>query len=180
MVGAYVALVGVLALQRLGELWLSRRNTAWARAAGAVEHGRGNYPFMVVLHTAFLFGCVAEVVLLDRPFQLAWAAPMAALLVGAQALRAWTVHALGPRWNTRVFVLPDAAPVFTGPYAFMRHPGYLAVAIEGLALPLLHGAWITATAFTAANTVLLAARIRCEDRALHAPRASAAPRRSAT
>lgn len=177
MVKAYVALVGVVALQRLGELWLSRRNTVWARAEGAVEYGRGHYPFMVVLHTAFLLGCVAEVALLERPFQIAWAAPMAALLIGAQALRFWTVHALGPRWNTRVFVVPGAAPVVTGPYAWMRHPGYLAVAVEGLALPLLHGAWLTATVFTLANTILLTARIRCEDRALYPPRSLAASSR---
>jgi len=166
MVTAYLIVVALVAAQRVAELVISRRHASWARERGAVEHGRGHYPAMVALHTAFLAACVAEVLALDRPFQPELAAPMLLLLLGAQALRVWCIRALGPQWNTRVLVVPGMSRVERGPYAFLRHPNYLAVAAEGFALPLLHGAWLTAAVFSLANAVLLAVRIRCEDRAL--------------
>jgi len=162
----YLGVVSAVTLQRVIELLISRRNVAWARKRGAVEHGRAQYPVMVALHTAFLIGCVVEVVLCDRPFRLELAVPMFALLLGAQILRVWCIRTLGPYWNTRVLVIPCAHRVTQGPYAWLRHPNYLAVAIEGFALPLLHGAWLTAIAFSLANAVLLAVRMRCEDRVL--------------
>jgi len=166
MVTFYLVVVGAVAAQRVAELVISRRHACWARTRGAVEHGRGHYPAMVVLHTAFLAACVVEVVALDRPFQAAVAAPMFALLLASQALRVWCIRALGPLWNTRVLVVPGGPRIQSGPYAYLRHPNYLAVVVEGFALPLLHGAWLTATVFSMANAMLLAVRIRCEDRAL--------------
>lgn len=166
MVSAYLLLLSVVAVQRLAELRVSRRNTRWALARGGLEFGHGQLAAMKILHTAFLIGCGVEVVALHRPFVASVAVPMLILLVACQGVRFWTMRALGPRWNTRVIVVPDMAPVTSGPYRWLRHPNYLAVAVEGIALPLVHGAWITAVAFTLANTVLLARRIRCEDRAL--------------
>jgi methyltransferase len=165
-------LVALVAVQRLAELQLSRRHSDRARARGGVEYGRGHYPAMVLLHTAFLVGCVLEVALLDRPFRPALAAAMAVLFAAATALRLWCITSLGPFWTTRVWVVPGASLVERGPYAFLRHPNYLAVAVEGVALPLLHGAWITATAFTLANAALMSVRIPCEDRALAGARAA--------
>ena len=54
----------------------------------------------------------------------------------------------------------------SGPYRFLRHPNYVAVVVEGVALPLVHAAWITAVVFTVLNAGLLAVRIRTEDAAL--------------
>ena len=121
---------------------------------------------MKVLHTGFLLACAAEVVLLQRPFVPALGWPMLGLALAAQALRYWAIATLGPRWNMRVIVVPGAPPVDRGPYRWLRHPNYVAVAIEGLALPLVHGAWLTALVFSVANAWLLAVRIRCEERAL--------------
>jgi len=87
-------------------------------------------------------------------------------VVAAQALRWWCIVTLGPRWNTRVIVVPGLAPVVAGPYRVLRHPNYLAVAVEGAALPLVHGCWITAVSFTVANALLLRVRIRVENEAL--------------
>jgi methyltransferase len=125
---------------------------------------------MVALHTGLLIACPAEVWLADRPFVPALAWPMLAVLAGAQALRWWCIHTLGPRWNTRVIVVPGLPLVTGGPYRWrwLRHPNYVAVVAEGLALPLVHTAWITATVFTVLNAVLLTVRIRCENRALAA------------
>ena len=91
---------------------------------------------------------------------------MLALLVAAHALRWWCITSLGPQWNTRVVVVPGLALVARGPYRWLRHPNYVAVVVEGVALPLVHSAWITAVVFTVLNAVLLRTRIRVEDRAL--------------
>lgn len=159
----FVALTGV---ERLVELVVARRNAAWSFARGGVEYGQGHFPAMVVLHTGFLLGCVAEVWFLDRLFTPWLGASMLALALACQALRWWCITTLGPQWNTRVIVVPDLPPVVGGPYRYFRHPNYVAVALEGLALPLMHGAWITATVFTVLNAWLMVVRIRTENRAL--------------
>src|SRR5690606_13503707 len=98
---------------------------------------------------------------------------MLALALGSQGLRWWCIRTLGPRWNTRVIVVPGMPLVDGGPYWWLRHPNYVAVVVEGVALPLAHSAWLTALVFTAANAWLLTVRTRTENRAL----ADAAPAR---
>ncbi|MDH6131053.1 methyltransferase [Kitasatospora sp. MAA4] len=163
---AYLLLIVLVALERLAELVVARRNAAWSRRRGGVEYGRGHYPVMVLLHTALLAGCLAEVRLAGRPFLPALGWPMLALALAAQALRWWCISALGPRWNTRVIVVPALPLVTAGPYRLLSHPNYLAVLVEGAALPLVHTAWLTATCFTLLNLPLLAVRLRCENAAL--------------
>lgn len=170
---AYTALIAAVAIERLVELRISARNAAWSFARGGIERGRGHFPFMAALHTALLIGCVAEVWLLDRPFIPALGWPMLALALACQALRYWVITTLGPRWNTRVIVVPGLPRVTGGPFRYLRHPNYLAVVVEGVALPLVHGAWITAAAFTLLNAGLLVIRMRCEDAALDAAEAAA-------
>ena len=162
----YVLLIAVVACERLAELVIARRNLAWSLERGGVEVGAGHYPVMVVLHTAFLVGCLAEVILLDRPFLPALGWSMLAIVVAAQALRWWCITTLGPRWNTRVVVIPGAPRVDGGPYRLFPHPNYVAVVAEGLALPLVHTAWITALVFTVLNAALLTRRITTENAAL--------------
>ncbi|MCX4750384.1 hypothetical protein OG455_33570 [Kitasatospora sp. NBC_01287] len=162
----YTLLILLVAAERLAELLVARRNAAWSRALGGVEYGRGHYPVMVLLHTGLLVGCLAEVRLADRPFLPALGWPMLALALAAQALRWWCVATLGTRWNTRVIVVPGLPLVAAGPYRLLSHPNYLAVVLEGAALPLVHSAWLTATAFTLLDLPLLATRLRCENAAL--------------
>lgn len=162
----YVLLIAVVACERLAELVIARRNLAWSLERGGVEVGAGHYPVMVVLHTAFLVGCLAEVILLDRPFIPALGWSMLAIVVAAQALRWWCITTLGPRWNTRVVVIPGAPRVDGGPYRLFPHPNYVAVVAEGIALPLVHTAWITAFVFTVLNAALLTRRITTENAAL--------------
>jgi methyltransferase len=164
----YFALVGLVALERIAELALSRRNLAWSMARGGVVSGRGHYPPMVGLHIGLLVACVLETALGDRPFVPLFGWVMVAPVVAAQALRWWCITALGPRWNTRVVVVPGLALVRRGPYrlTWLRHPNYVAVAVEGFALPLVHGAWVTALAFTVLDAALMVVRIRCESAAL--------------
>ena len=167
-----VALVAATAAERVAELVLSARHARWAFARGGVERGRGHFPPMVALHTALLVAPVVEVVVADRPFLpwLAW--PAVAAVLAAQALRWWCIATLGRQWNTRVIVVPGLPLVARGPYRWLRHPNYVAVVAEGIALPLVHTSWVTAVVFTAlAFTVLnavllLGARIPTEERAL--------------
>ncbi len=162
----YVGLVLLVGVERLAELVVARRNAAWSLAHGGREHGAGHYPVMVVLHTGLLVGAVVEVQMADRPFVplLGW--PMLAVVVAAQGLRWWCIRTLGRQWNTRIIVVPGLPLVRRGPYARLPHPNYVAVAAEGLALPLVHSAWVTAVLFTLLNAALLRVRIRAEDAAL--------------
>ncbi|WP_411104315.1 isoprenylcysteine carboxyl methyltransferase family protein [Streptomyces sp. cmx-4-9] len=162
----YLLLVGLVAAERLVELVVARRHTAWSLARGGREYGGGHYPAMVALHTALLAGCVAEPWLLDRPFLPPVGLPALALALAAQVLRWWCIATLGPHWNTRVLVVPGLPLVVGGPYRLLRHPNYAAVVVEGAALPLVHSAWLTAFGFTALNLALLRVRIRCEEAAL--------------
>lgn len=162
----WLGLIALTAIERLVELVVSTRNARWSMARGGVEHGFGHYPVMVVIHTGLLLGCVVEVLVADRPFLPALGLPMIAVAIGCQLLRWWCITTLGPRWNTRVIIVPGLPRVVDGPYRWMNHPNYVAVVAEGLALPLIHTAWITAATFTIANAALLAWRIRVEDQAL--------------
>ncbi|MFI6485769.1 isoprenylcysteine carboxyl methyltransferase family protein [Nonomuraea sp. NPDC050663] len=161
-------LVAAVAIERLAELVVAKRNTAWSMERGAVVRGQGHYPWMVALHTGLLAGCLIETFAADRPFIPALGWPMVALVLASQALRWWCITTLGPQWNTQVILVPGMPAVRSGPYRFswLRHPNYVAVAVEGAALPLVHTAWITALVFTVLNAVLMVVRIRCENEAL--------------
>lgn len=162
----YLLLIGAVAVERLVEMVVAERNRAWSRAKGGVEFGSGHYPVMVALHAALLVGCVLEPIALHRPFisWLGW--PMLAIVVAAQGLRWWCISTLNRQWNTRVIIIPGADRVTGGPYRFFSHPNYVAVVVEGIALPLVHSAWITALVFTMLNAALLSARITVENTAL--------------
>lgn len=161
----YLLFIGLVAAERGVELAVSTRNARRALARGAVESGRGHYPAMVAFHALFLAVCAAEAIARPAPpGPLALLAVLGALL--AQGLRWWAVGALGERWSTRILVVPGEGPVTSGPYRFLRHPNYLAVALEMACLPLAWGSWRTALAFSLGNALLLAVRIPAEERAL--------------
>jgi methyltransferase len=163
----YTVLVLATGGERIAELIVSTRNARWSFARGGVEYGRRHFGPMVALHTGLLLACLAEVWFAGRPFipWLGW--PMLALVLASQALRWWCIASLGPRWNTRVIIVRDLPLVARGPYRVFTHPNYIAVVVEGFALPLVHTAWVTALAFTVLNAILLLGfRIPCENRAL--------------
>jgi len=163
---AFTVLVILVGVERLVELVVSKRNAAWSFERGGVETGFSHYPAMVLLHTGLLVGALAEAYVREPqvPSALAWS--MLAVVVLSQALRWWCIATLGRQWNTRVIVVPGLAPVRRGPYAVMPHPNYVAVVLEGIALPLVHACWITAAVFTVLNAVLLTVRVRVENAAL--------------
>ncbi len=162
----FTVLVALVALERVAELVVSTRNARWSLARGGVETGQRHYLVMVVLHTGLLVGALAEAWWRRPEVGVGLAGTMLALVVAAQALRWWCISTLGRQWNTRVIVVPGRELVHSGPYRFLPHPNYVAVVIEGFALPLVHAAWWTAVVFTVANAALLTVRIRVENAAL--------------
>ena len=162
----FTALVALVGLERLLELVVSKRNAAWSLARGGIETGQRHYVAMVMLHSGLLIGVLVEAWVRRPAFLPALGWPMLALVMLSQALRWWCIASLGRRWNTRVIVVPGLSLVRTGPYRSLSHPNYVAVVVEGAALPLVHTAWITAVVFTVLNAVVLHTRLRVENAAL--------------
>jgi methyltransferase len=159
-----IVILGLVTLQRLGELWLAKRNTKRLLAQGAREHAPGHYPLIVALHAAWLasiwwFG-------LSRPVDGLWLAMFVLIEVG----RIWVLFSLGARWTTRIIVLPQAPLVRRGPYRLVDHPNYVVVVAEIAVLPLVFGLWQIALIFCVLNAAVLSIRIREENRALSASR----------
>jgi methyltransferase len=156
--------LGLVALQRLGELALAARNTRDLRAAGAIELDAGGYPLFVLLHAAWLLSLALLV-----PGSAAPSWPLLAVFAALQLGRVWVIASLGRYWTARLIVPANRPLVRSGPYRFLNHPNYLIVIAEIAVLPLAFGAAAIAAVFSAANLALLARRVAIEERAL-APR----------
>jgi len=154
------AIMAFVTLQRLSELVIARRNTARLMAAGAREYGASHYPVMVAMHTAWLVALWFSVG--DRT--VSW--PLLLVFAVLQGMRIWVLATLGPRWTTRIIVLPGASLVARGPFRFLRHPNYAVVTAEIAVLPLTFGLVGIAALFTVLNAAMLYVRIGAENRAL--------------
>jgi methyltransferase len=167
--GVYLAILAAFVAERIFELWLSNRNARLAFAGGGIELGRGQYRVIVAFHALFIAACAAGAMRYAPSFPPALSIVALAGEAAAQALRYWSVETLGRSWNTRVIVVPDIEPVTSGPYRYIRHPNYVAVALEIACVPLIRGLVTIAVVFSAGNAILLAFRIRIEERALGKP-----------
>ena len=155
-----VVLLGLVSLERLGELWLARRNTAKLMAQGAHEVAPGHYPAIVVMHGLWLVGL--WIWASQLPLAISWVA----LFLVLQFMRIWVLWTLGARWTTRIIVLPGETLVRNGPYRFVSHPNYLVVIGEIAVLPLCFGLVWYGVIFSAVNAAVLAIRIKAENEAL--------------
>jgi methyltransferase len=153
-------ILALVTLQRLVELWLSNRNTRRLLAQGAREFGGSHYPLIVAVHVLWL-ACLWWFAAL-RPVDGFWLV----VFVLIELARIWVLASLGPRWTTRIIVLPDAPLVRRGPYRWLNHPNYVVVIAEIAVLPLVFGLWQATLIFSALNAAVLAIRIREENRAL--------------
>lgn len=161
MIWIAYAIITLVVLQRAGELVLANRNTRRLKAQGAVEIGAEHYRLIVLLHMAWL---LAVLWLLPVPLIIHWI--WLVVFVVLQAARIWVITSLGPYWTTRIISLPGVPLVKSGPYRFVRHPNYLVVAGEILALPLAFGEIGVAIFFSLANAAMLLWRIRQEETGL--------------
>lgn len=165
---AFLVLLGCVGVERLVELRLSRRHQRDLARQGAYKRAEPHYRWMIALHAGVLGGAAVEVIFLRRPFiePLASAALLVFLL--ATLLRWWVIRTLGTHWNTEVVDSAALGVVSKGPFRWIRHPNYLGVFLEMIALPLVHAAWITASVAAAGNALILRNRLRIEERVLDA------------
>jgi methyltransferase len=167
----FLVLVGAVGACRLIELRLSKRHQRALAASGAAVLPEPVFRAMVALHTGVLVAAVIETLLLGRPFALELAIPALALVALANALRFWVIATLGVHWNVRVVPSMPLGVVTGGPYRFVRHPNYVAVFVELAALPLVHGAYLTAIAGALLHVAVLRRRIGLEESVLMADQA---------
>jgi methyltransferase len=158
-----VWILGIVAVQRLGELVIATYNTRRLLAQGGREVGRGHYPLFIVLHASWLLAIAVTVPIDTQP---SW--PLVGVLVLLQVLRAWVVQTLGPYWTTRIITVDGAPLVRKGPFKFMRHPNYWIVVAEIALLPLAFGDWQVAAIWSGLNALLLRHRIEIENTVLSA------------
>jgi methyltransferase len=161
----FIVILSVVIVQRLLELTIASRNEKWMKEKGAIEFGKGHYPWMVLMHIAFFVSLIAEVLIFKRGLSPLWPLFLLVFLL-AQAGRIWALASLGKYWNTKIIVLPGAEVVQKGPYRFIRHPNYLIVALELLTLPLIFQAYYTAILFMSLNFMMMSVRIPAEEAAL--------------
>jgi methyltransferase len=162
----FIVLLLLLGLQRILEVALSRKHERGLLEQGGVEHAPGQMRVMTMMHAAWFAAMPLEIVLLQRPAIPSLAAMAGLGLLAGQTLRYAAIWSLGERWTVRVVTLPGKPLVSRGIYRYVRHPNYLGVMLEIAALPLMHGAYVTAGAFSVANLLLLRWRIRTEEAAL--------------
>lgn len=155
-----IIILALVTSERIGELWLSRRNTQRLLTRGAREHSPGHYPVIVGVHVTWL--AALWLFAPTRPIDPFWLAIFVLVELG----RICVLASLGPRWTTRIIVLPDEQLVRRGPYRWINHPNYWVVAAEIVTLPLVFGLWLIALIFTILNAAVLSIRIREENRAL--------------
>jgi methyltransferase len=165
MIWVAYAIILLVVMQRLFELVLANRNTQRLKAQGGVEISAGHYPLIILLHTVWL---LAVLWALPPALEISW--PWLVLFVALQAARVWVVKSLGPYWTTRIISVPGKPLVKKGPYRFVRHPNYIVVAGEILALPMAFHETAVAIFFSLANAAILFWRIREEDAGLAARR----------
>nr|WP_294847837.1 isoprenylcysteine carboxylmethyltransferase family protein [uncultured Sphingomonas sp.] len=155
-----IAILGFVTLQRVIELPIARANTARLLAKGGREVGGSHYPFIVALHAAWL--ATLWVFAPGQVIHWGWFALFLMIEIG----RVWTLRSLGPRWTTRIIIVPGETLVARGPYKYVNHPNYVVVVAEIAVLPLVFGLWQAALIFSALNGIMLWVRIGTENKAL--------------
>ena len=155
-----IALLVFVTFQRVAELGLARANTRRLLAGGAYEVAPGHYPLIVLVHTGWL----AALWWFAPGRPVVW--PLVAIFFALQLARVWVIRTLGPRWTTRIIILPGAPLVTEGPFRYLSHPNYAVVVAELAVLPLAFGLWEIALIFSILNAMVLTIRVRAEGAAL--------------
>ena len=163
MTTAYLWLLVLVAIGRLAELWISRRNQRQLQKQGVRKIPEPHFRWMVLLHGSIIVCAGTEVLFLHRPLIPTLAIPMLTLFVLSNLLRWWVIGTLAGHWNVEVMESSPLGVVTSGPYRWVRHPNYVGVVLEVFSLPMIHTAWITAIAGTAGYLEILRRRLKTED-----------------
>lgn len=152
-----------LILLRIGELRLARENEKWLLQHGAVEYGRKHYPLIVMLHVFFFISLIAEYLIVEPTFYSLF---LLSLFFVFLAFKVWVILSLGKFWNTKIYRIPNFPLIKKGPYKYFKHPNYIIVIAEIAIIPLIFHLYYTAVIFTVLNGIMLAVRIKEENKAL--------------
>ena len=152
-------------LVMLGELFVSRANERELRMMGAVEPPGDVYRAMAWTYPLAFVACGIEGALFG-PEPGATTAAGAVIFVAAKTLKLWAIATLGTRWTFRVLVPPSAPLIKRGPYAWLRHPNYVAVIGEIAGFALLVGAPAAGVVSVVGFGLLMRRRIAIEEQAL--------------
>ncbi len=159
----FIIFILFLIIQRFTELFISKRNEKWLLAQGAIEYGRGHYPYIVALHTFFIASLIVE-------YFVTGGQPISyialSLLILLLAFKYWVLSSLGAYWNTRIYRVPGAIAVKKGPYKLFKHPNYVDVVCEIAIIPIVFHLFYTAIVFSILNAIMLSVRIRVENKRL--------------
>lgn len=155
----------IVIAERLLELRIAENNRKFLLNRGGREFFAETYPTMVGMHVLFFVALIVE----SHPWQiplnvLTWFGLVMFVLL--QTLRYWCIASLGRNWNTRIILIPNGEVCTSGPYRYLRHPNYLAVALEFAVIPLLARAPLTLVVFSLVNLLILRQRITLEEQVL--------------
>lgn len=159
----FIFFISFLIIQRLSELLVAARNEKWLRANGAVEYGKEHYPYIVLLHTAFIISVIAEYIYSDHTATNYFFIALFFVLI---VIKIVVISTLGHYWNTKIFKVPGSKPVATGIYKYVKHPNYIIVICEIAIIPLAFNLYYTAVIFTLLNALMLYVRIKKENEVL--------------
>jgi len=162
----FIIFISIVIVQRISELFLSKRNENYLKSQGAIEHDKDGYKYIVLMHNLFFVSLILEFVFLERHLIPYWQI-LLIIFICTQMLRYWAIFTLGKRWNTKILVLLDTEPIKSGLYKHLNHPNYIAVIIEIAVIPLLFSCYYTAIIFSILNLFVLRRRIRIEEEALN-------------
>jgi methyltransferase len=158
---SFIIFISFFILQRLFELFISRKNEKWLLQQGAVQYGQSHYPFIIALHTLFIVSIITEYILRGQP-PISWIFLLIFLFV--LSFKFWALSSLGKYWNTKIYRVPGVYPVKKGPYKFLKHPNYMEVVCEIAVIPLVFHLYYTAIIFTILNAIMLTVRITVENK----------------
>ncbi|MBI3895295.1 MAG: hypothetical protein HY313_05140 [Acidobacteria bacterium] len=162
----YILLLLIVGLLRLAEIRVSKRNQRRLAAKGVAKIPEPNFRWMVLFHIGILISAGVEVIAFRRPFIPVLALLMGLLFVAANSLRWWVIHVMSEYWNIQVMASAELGVVVDGPFRWIRHPNYVAVFTEMIALPLIHAAWFTALTGAVIHIEILSQRLRVEESVL--------------
>ena len=147
------------------EAAIAARNDRALRAQGAVEPPGDVFAAMQFAYPAAFLVMIVEGHLRQvQPDRLVAAG--AVVFVLAKALKYWAISTLGRRWTFRVLVPPGSSRIRRGPYRWVAHPNYIAVALELTGTLLALHAFVTGPIAVAGFSLLMWRRVTIEEKAL--------------
>jgi methyltransferase len=159
----FIIFILFLIFQRLAELYVSSKNEKWLLRNGAVEYGKGHYPYIVAMHILFIVSIIAEYIWRDNTTA---SYPLIIMFFVLIVIKVIVILTLGHYWNTKIYKVPGTRPVATGIYKYIKHPNYIIVICEIVIIPLAFGLYYTAVVFTILNAIMLTVRIKKENEVL--------------